>query len=333
MPMLTTDRQSAVVAELKQHVSNFDLLPAEVQSSLLQGAMQKPVAPAEQPAEQARDQAVQQRFKELMRAANIDPDHPENWKSTDYPIRYACMDQAEIETPGHVAPTPTPEFVIDNDPDEALATARHEVAEFSADREHVREALARCDARIAKTDDELNTYNDLDDKAANWLSESFKSNDGNDDELPFALDQEMKARSRALDRAESARGAKQKLVAQLRHCDANVTVAERKLRAIASAIVMREAEDVAGELAEAEAAALTLQEKLLALAHSYLPGPSGGPATLPQSVVKAINEPRPVAEKREALILYWRIKHTTLIDGAPPWLPDDEATIDGETED
>ena len=132
--MLTTDRQSAVVAELKQHVTNYDLLPAEVQSSLLQGAMQRPQPPTKTSRRRARDQAVQQRFKELMREAGVDPDHPENWKSTDYPTRYECQDQAESETPGHVPPTPTPEFVIDDDPDEALATARREVAELRRTR-------------------------------------------------------------------------------------------------------------------------------------------------------------------------------------------------------
>ena len=132
----------------------------------------------------------------------------------------------------------------------------------------------------------------------------------------------MKDRSRALDRAETARGAKQKLQAELRHCDANANLAERKLSAIAAAIVMREAEDVAGELAEAEATALGLQEKLLALAHAYLPGPNGGPDARCRSPWSRRSTSRARSpQKRDALILYWRIKHTALIDGALPGNP------------
>ena len=238
MPAFTADRQTAVVSELRSHVEAFDALPFDVRQSLIAGALSRPV-PADAP--QDRDALVQAKFKELLRAKGVDPDHPETWRSTDYEARYAAMEQSERETAGYVAPVPqVDEFAINGDPEAALAQARQEAIDAAVERNRANTACAMAQQRIMRCDQEIANYADLDDQVAGWLVEQLKA--GEDDcELPYHLDNAQRDRSRCLDRREIAHAASLQLQSEARLAESNQGLAERRVKAIATAIVNRQA--------------------------------------------------------------------------------------------
>jgi hypothetical protein len=313
MPAYAADRQTAVVSELRSHVDRFDALPYDVQQSLIEGAMSRPV-PADTSSD--RDALVQAKFKELFRANGVDPDRPETWRSTDYPARYAAMEQAERETAGYVAPVPqVDEFAIDGDLDEALAQARQEAIDAAVERNRANTAYAMAQQRIMRCDQEIANYSDLNDEVAGWLAESIKSGETTN-ELPYHLSSAKADLSRCQDRREIAHAASLRLATEARLAESNLILAERNVKAIASLIVMTEAADLADELAHAEVRVLGIAERLASLPFSYLPGMNGQAATLPPAVIKAINEPRVTPAHKPELVEQWRQRHAALVAGS-----------------
>ena len=312
MPAFTADRQTAVVSELRTHVDRFDALPYDVQQSLIKGALSRPV-PADAP--QDRDALVQAKFKELLRAKGVDPDHPETWRSTDYEARYAAMEQAERETPGYVAPTPqVDEFAIDGDPEAALAQARQEAIDAAIERSRANTACAMAQQRIMRCDQEIANYADLDDQVASWLVEQLKAGEDHS-ELPYHLDSAQRDRSRCLDRREIAHAASLRLQSEARLAESNQGLAERRVKAIATLIVNRQAEALAEERRALDAKILAIDEELASLPIAYLPGSSGQPSALPPAVIRAITEPRVAPKQRPELVEQWRTRHADLVAG------------------
>ena len=259
-----------------------------------------------------RSVLVQAKFKELLREAGVDPDHPENWKLDDYATRYQCMAQAEREVPGGSPPVPADGLAIEGDPHEALAAAQRDLATARADVAKARQAADRASARRDKAEADLAQYASLDDEIEEAVATAIR--DDTDDTLPTHLAMASRDRAIGVDRLDHAIRAERRLASELRNVEANCEVAEKRVKAIASVLVMQQAEELAHELAEVEAKALALQERLLALAHSFLPSHNGAAMALPASVVKAINDPKPVPEKRDALVSDWRSMHAMYVN-------------------
>ena len=289
MPAYAADRQTAVVSELRSHVDRFDALPYDVQQSLIEGAMSRPV-PADTSSD--RDALVQAKFKELFRANGVDPDRPETWRSTDYPARYAAMEQAERETAGYVAPVPqVDEFAIDGDLDEALAQARQEAIDAAVERNRANTAYAMAQQRIMRCDQEIANYSDLNDEVAGWLAESIKSGETTN-ELPYHLSSAKADLSRCQDRREIAHAASLRLATEAR-------LAEKQLdprRAQCEGHRLPHRHD-GGRRPRRRTGARGSpcprdRRTSRVITVQLFPGMNGQAATLPPAVIKAINEPR-----------------------------------------